>query len=178
MSSLQRSIDDLKELVAFPSVSSTSNRPVSDWVARRLETLGFQVEFSSYQDERGIEKVNVVGRRDPLASASPGHGGLGHGGLAYFAHTDVVPAIGWTGPGGDPFQPMITDNRLYGRGSCDMKGSLAAMLTAASEITAEQQTRPSGSSARRMKKSASQASSTWSNTRKLTEIWWSISRSV
>ncbi len=137
MNPLQRSIDSLKQLIAFPSVSSTSNRPVSDWVAEHLEAIGFEVEQTSYRDEKGIEKVNVVGRRDPIASTSRSPSGL-----AYFAHTDVVPAVGWTGPGGDPFQPCITDDRLYGRGSCDMKGSLAAMLTAAHEITADQQTSP------------------------------------
>ncbi len=59
--------------------------------------------------------------------------------MAYFAHTDVVPAVGWSGPG-KPFEPVVQDNRVYGRGSCDMKGSLAAMIVAASRIDQRQQT--------------------------------------
>jgi acetylornithine deacetylase len=137
MSPLQRTIEYLKELIAFPSVSSTSNREISDWVSERLQAIGFQVEQTSYLDEQRIEKVNVVGRRDPESNAAPDRGGF-----AYFAHTDVVPAIGWTGPGGEPFQPYLTDTRIYGRGSCDMKGSLAAMLAAAHEFTAAQQQSP------------------------------------
>lgn len=137
MNPQQRSIDYLKQLIAFPSVSSTSNRAISDWVAQRLAELGFEVEQTSYRDKAGVEKVNVLGCRAPLAPTSQAPCGL-----AYFAHTDVVPAVGWTGPGGDPFEPCMTEDRLYGRGSCDMKGSLAAMLTAAHEITADQQTSP------------------------------------
>ncbi len=63
-------------------------------------------------------------------------------GLAYFAHTDVVPAIAWTGPGGDPFAAVQLDNKIYGRGACDMKGSLAAMIVAVSQIDAADQTAP------------------------------------
>lgn len=137
MNRLTQTIDQLKELVRFPSVSSTSNRAISDWVAERLETLGFEVEQSKYADAEGIEKVNVVGKRNPMSSSSDRSPGL-----AYFAHTDVVPAVGWTGPGGDPFDPVVTDDRFYARGACDMKGSLATMLSAAGEIDSHQQTAP------------------------------------
>ncbi len=134
---LQRTIETLSQLIAFPSVSSTSNADVSDAVCERLETLGFRVERSDYLDERRLRKVNLVARRDPQANGSASSGGL-----AYFCHTDVVPAIGWTGPGGDPFKPVIQNDHLYGRGACDMKGSLAVMLTAASQVSAAEQTAP------------------------------------
>lgn len=137
MSPFERSLGYLQELIAFPSVSSRSNRSVSDWVSQRLEELGFQVEQTQYSDANGVEKVNVLGRRDPLTRSASESGGL-----AYFCHTDVVPAEGWNGPGGDPFQPWVSEDRIYGRGSCDMKGSLATMLAAAHEITADQQAAP------------------------------------
>jgi acetylornithine deacetylase len=78
-------LDYAKELVAFDSVSSRSNADVSDYVERALKALGFQVERLEYLDAAGVKKVNIVGKRAA---------GSGRGGLAYFAHTDVVPAGG------------------------------------------------------------------------------------
>ena len=134
---LQRTIETLSQLIAFPSVSSTSNADISDAIAERLESLGFLVERGEYLDAQQRRKVNLVARRDPQSRPS-----VSRGGLAYFCHTDVVPAIGWTGPGGDPFTAKIAENHLFGRGSCDMKGSLAVMLTAAAQVTAAEQTAP------------------------------------
>lgn len=136
MSTLDHAIESLKQLVSFPSVSATSNGEVSTDVAARLRELGFSVEQTEYDDPRGVRKVNLVARRDPTSSNS------GKGGLAYFCHTDVVPAEGWTGPGGDPFRGVIEGERIFARGSCDMKGSLVAMMSAASLVPQEQQTRP------------------------------------
>ncbi|WP_372898301.1 M20 family metallopeptidase [Stieleria sp.] len=76
-----------------------------------------------------------------------------HQGLAYFCHTDVVPAKKWVGaptpssPSTDdaaagPFDAVVSDDRVYGRGACDMKGSLAAMLSAVARVDARQQTAP------------------------------------
>ncbi len=137
MSSLQQPIDTLKRLIAFPSVSSSSNRDISDAVSKHLESLGFDVEQSSYKDALGATKVNLVARRDPASKtiAAPS-------GLAYFCHTDVVPADDWTGPGAEPFVGVVQDDRIYGRGSCDMKGSLVAMMAAAAEVIAIDQTAP------------------------------------
>ena len=132
---LTDSIDTLTKLIQFPSVSDTSNESISEWVSDRLSSLGFVIEVSDYVDSRNVRKVNVVARREPASGTS-------HGGIAYFCHTDVVPAVGWTGPGGDPFAAVQQDGKLYGRGSCDMKGSLVAMMAAASTITASKQTAP------------------------------------
>ena len=113
-----------KKLVSFESPSHASNAEVSDFVASQLRQIGFDVELTSYHDHAGIEKVNVVGRAGPATATTPGRSGL-----AYFCHSDVVPAENWTGPGG-PFAPVEQDAKLFGRGSCDMKGSAACMLTA------------------------------------------------
>lgn len=137
MPSLQHSIETLQKLVGHPSVSSTSNTAVSETASEALAELGFDVEKTTYVDPQGVSKTNLVARRAPVASGSSESGGL-----AYFCHTDVVPAEGWTGPGGDPFRSVIHEDRIYGRGSCDMKGSLVAMLSAAARVPAEQQQTP------------------------------------
>ncbi|MCG8648887.1 MAG: M20 family metallopeptidase [Pirellulales bacterium] len=137
MPSLQQTIQWLRSLIAFPSVSSTSNADVSERAGELLDSLGFQVEQTEYLDARGLRKVNLIARRDPFKSHPNTHGGL-----AYFCHTDVVPADGWTGPGGDPFEGVVQGNKLFGRGSCDMKGSLATMLAAAAEFSSPQQVAP------------------------------------
>ena len=120
----------LQSLIRFPSVSSTSNVDVTQYVASLLDGLGFTLSFTDYLDSAGVAKSNLIASR-----------GTGPGGLAYFCHTDVVPADDWTGPG-SAFGPVVQDNCIYGRGSCDMKGSLVAMLSAVSRIQVSEQTAP------------------------------------
>ncbi|NND96192.1 MAG: M20 family metallopeptidase [Pirellulaceae bacterium] len=136
MTSLQNSLDTLGQLISYASVSSTSNAAVSQFVRECLQSLGFAVQRSQYLDADGVEKINLVARRDSTNKQSD------QGGLAYFCHTDVVPAKGWTGPGGDPFTAVIQNDRMYGRGACDMKGSLAAMLSAVARVDPADQTAP------------------------------------
>ncbi len=107
-----------KELVACESPSYLSNLPVSKYAEETLKTLGFKTERLEYDDAEGVRKASIVGKL-----------GEGQGGVAYFGHTDVVPAADWRLEHG-PFDPTVKDNRLYGRGSCDMKGSIACMLAA------------------------------------------------
>ncbi|TWT82272.1 Acetylornithine deacetylase [Planctomycetes bacterium CA13] len=128
-------IEQLKRLIAFPSVSSTSNVSISDYVKEQVGLLGFDVETVRYIDKSGTEKANVLAKRMPP-------GGQSTGGIAYFCHTDVVPANQWTGPGGDPFVATTEGDRVYGRGSCDMKGSLAAFLLAIEQVPIEKQMAP------------------------------------
>ncbi len=114
-----------RELLAFDSVSSKSNVAVTSFVQAALGRLGFEIERLEYDDARGIRKACVVGKL-----------GSGLGGLAYFGHTDVVPADPWFSSDYGPFQPTVKDGRLYGRGSCDMKGSVACMLAAVERVRA------------------------------------------
>ena len=125
---MQLSVVDLtKDLVAIPSASTISNAAVADHLAAQLTRLDFTVERLAYTDEFG-EKVSLVARR-----------GEGDGGLGFFSHTDTVP--GGAGPWA-PFDPTLQDGRLIGRGSCDMKGPLAATIAAAAQVDASQLRKP------------------------------------
>ena len=114
-----------QDLVAFESTSSLSNLPVSDYVQDALERLDFSTERIEFDDSSGVRKANVVGKK-----------GEGIGGMAYFGHTDVVPADPWFTDEHGPFEPTVRDDKLFGRGSCDMKGSIACMLAAAERFSA------------------------------------------
>ena len=112
-----------RSLVAVPSVSRDSNAPVSAVAENHLKELGFEIERQEFLDPAGVPKVNVIGKK-----------GTGTAGLAYFCHTDVVPADSWSVVEHGPFEPTVRNGRLYGRGSCDMKGSLACMLAASNRL--------------------------------------------
>lgn len=83
-------------------------------VAARLEPLGFTVEWLNF----GATK-NILLRRGEAGPL-----------FLFLGHTDVVPPgplAAWSSP---PFEPVIRDGRLYGRGAADMKSGVAAMVTA------------------------------------------------
>jgi succinyl-diaminopimelate desuccinylase len=83
-------------------------------MAERLAALGFRIESLPFN-----EVTNLWARR---GSQRP---------LFCFAgHTDVVPPGPLEQWHSDPFDPVIREGRLFGRGACDMKGALAAMITA------------------------------------------------
>nr|WP_298139984.1 acetylornithine deacetylase [uncultured Pseudomonas sp.] len=116
-----RALEILKRLIAFDTVSSESNLALIDYVRELLLSKG--IESLIVQDESG-RKANLfasVGPRDVP-------------GILLSGHTDVVPAAGqaWSLPA---FQATLKDGRIYGRGSCDMKGFIAlavdTMLAAA-----------------------------------------------
>ena len=126
-----------KELVSFDTVSYRSNRSISETVAQWLEELGFSVEWLEYNDVHGVNKVSLVGKREPGRS-----GEVFGSGVAYMAHTDVVPVDDWETGFNGPFEVVERQGRLYGRGTCDMKGSLASALVAAGRIHKQEQTGP------------------------------------
>ena len=109
------------DLVSYNSASQFSNTPVSRAIARWLRKAGMSVELLNYVDPAGTQKTNVIGKK-----------GDGTGGIALLAHSDVVPAEGWAS---DPFKLTARKDRLYGRGSADMKGSVACMIAAANAFS-------------------------------------------
>ena len=87
-------------------------------LGERLSAMGFELEFMDAGDTR-----NLWARR-----------GQGQPVFAFAGHTDVVPPgplDAWTYP---PFDGVIADGMLHGRGAADMKGSLAAMVTACEDF--------------------------------------------
>jgi len=120
-----------KRLVEFDSTSSVSNSSVSKYLELELTKHGFVVEKIDYLDDKKVKKTNLVAKK-----------GGGQGGLAYCSHSDVVPARKWFTKKFGAFEPTIADERLYGRGSCDMKGSIACMLTAAQQFSWDELKQP------------------------------------
>jgi acetylornithine deacetylase len=123
-----RSIDILARLVAFDTTSRGSNLPLIEFVEAELAKLG------------------VSGRRVPNADGTKANlfatiGPMVEGGIILSGHTDVVPVDGqpWTS---DPFAVTPRDGRLYGRGTCDMKGFLALALAAAPDLAKAPLARP------------------------------------
>ncbi len=109
------------DLVRF----NTSNPPGNEaaavqYVADYLEPLGFEFQYL----EHGEGRRSVIARRK-------GSGGVP--GLVFNGHLDVVPVGGqeWTHP---PFAGETADGKVWGRGSTDMKGGLAAMMVAAKAL--------------------------------------------
>lgn len=105
----------LEKLVSFDTTSSKSNIPLIEFVEGYLASHG--VDSQRVQTEDGLKSSlhAVIGPVD-----KPGIGLSGH--------TDVVPVTGqnWST---DPFKLTQKGSRLYGRGSCDMKGFIACILS-------------------------------------------------
>ncbi len=125
----------LSELVAIPSVNPMG-RPLagdgffegrmSDFLEAWFRSRGVAVERKTIAPGRD----NVLARYEaPDARRT----------ILFDAHQDTVPTDGMTI---DPFRPVVEGGRLYGRGSCDVRGGMAAMLVAFDRLVAE---RPKGS---------------------------------
>ncbi len=116
---MSATLDLAMELIARPSVTP-EDAGCQDLMIARLEKLGFEIERLRFG-----EVDNLWARRGKDAPL-----------FVFAGHTDVVP----TGPleqwDSAPFQPEIREGYLYGRGSADMKGSLAAMVTACERFLA------------------------------------------
>ena len=108
-----------KALIARPSVTP-DDRGCQQLLAGRLEKIGFVIENLRFDDVD-----NLWARRGTTGPL-----------FAFAGHTDVVP----TGPladwDTDPFEPVVRDGYLFGRGTADMKGSIAAMVTACERFIA------------------------------------------
>lgn len=125
---LSRTIDILDDLIAFPTVSADSNLAMVDYLAARLQDCGADVQL--FRDPSGA-KANLFATLGPPKD----------GGIVLSGHSDVVPVTeqNWTS---DPFTMVKQDDRLYGRGTCDMKGFIAATIAMAPTFAQAVRDRP------------------------------------
>jgi acetylornithine deacetylase len=114
--------ETLAELVAIDSVSSRSNAAIVDYLSQRCEAIGLRVKRFSYTDESGVEKINLIALAGMEFAEGPPKVEL-----ALVGHTDTVPYDpNWDGA----LRLTEREGKLYGRGSCDTKGFIAATLAA------------------------------------------------
>lgn len=121
MDHLQAARTALDHLVAFDTTSSRSNSALTQWVADRVARPG--VEVWDLPDPQQQSDGTVLDQRNLLVRIGP----EAPGAWVLSAHTDCVPTTGqpWTS---DPYVVTERDGRLYGRGTCDMKGFLAVAM--------------------------------------------------
>ncbi len=110
----------LCDLIRRPSVTP-DDAGCQDVLKKRLEAAGFVCETMQF-----AEVTNLWARR-----------GTGSPVLCFAGHTDVVPPGATEQWNSDPFDPVIRDGKIYGRGSADMKSGLAAMIVAAERFLVE-----------------------------------------
>ncbi|MBK3777735.1 acetylornithine deacetylase/succinyl-diaminopimelate desuccinylase family protein [Azospirillum brasilense] len=128
--------DDLvaltRDLIRIPTVNPPGDvyTDCAEFLGRRLAGRGFAVEYVRAEGAPGhsdrYPRTNVIAR---IEGREPGPC------VHFNGHIDVVPAgQGWTV---DPFEGVVKDGRVYGRGACDMKGGIAASIIAVEAILEE-----------------------------------------
>ena len=132
-------IDDMREeiirftqeIVKIPTVNPPGDHypKCAELIGKQLEELGLEVELIEVP-ESILEKFNLEGRRINVIGTLKGTSRRPV--LHFNGHYDVVaPGDGWTV---DPFSAKIEHGKMWGRGTCDMKGGVAAMIMAAGAI--------------------------------------------
>ncbi|WP_411880825.1 acetylornithine deacetylase [Polaromonas sp. YR568] len=117
-----QTVSIVKTLVAFDTVSRNSNLPLIDWISDYLLKHGVKSRLTF---DEGRKKANLF--------ATLGSGTSG--GLILSGHTDTVPVDGqkWKTA---PFEAIVSDANIYGRGAADMKGFIGVCLAAVPKILA------------------------------------------
>jgi len=128
---LNHALRVLRDLISIPTVNppGTNYREMSQYLREKLESMGFTVRIIEVPEE-------YLDRNYPYAPQHKGHPryvvlgkyGDGEPAIHFNSHYDVVPP----GPGwdSDPFELRVEGEKLIGRGTSDMKGGIAALLTA------------------------------------------------
>ncbi|WP_426043028.1 acetylornithine deacetylase/succinyl-diaminopimelate desuccinylase family protein [Brevundimonas sp. TWP2-3-4b1] len=129
MDRIEQRTDDLvqltRDLIRFPTINPPGDayRPCAEYIGDRLKARGFQIEYVRAHGAPGdtdqFPRINIMARWE----------GSRPGPCVHFnSHIDVVETgSGWTV---DPFEGVVRDGRVYGRGACDMKGGLASSIIA------------------------------------------------
>jgi len=131
-------VETLQQLVAIPSVNPMGRAVtgpeyyeyrVTDWLEKFFDRLGLLWQRTTVEPLRD----NIVARFD--GDISPSDGGQI---LLLEAHQDTVPVDGMTI---EPWTPTVREGRIYGRGACDIKGGMTAMLGALVRLVEERPAR-------------------------------------
>lgn len=125
-------IELTRDLVRIPTLNPPGDAyaPCAEFIGQRLAMNGFQVTYvraeGAVGDSDRYPRINVVAR---IEGKRPGPC------VHFNGHIDVVlPGQGWTV---DPFAAEVRDGKVFGRGTCDMKGGLAAAIIAVESIVEE-----------------------------------------
>src|ERR1700759_242372 len=121
-------LDLTKLLIGFDTTSRGSNLPLIDFAQELLEAAGAKCRRTF---DSAHNKANLFATLGPDTA----------GGYVLPGHTDVVPVDGqeWSS---DPFKAEVRDNKLFGRGTCDMKGFVGVALSLLPEIARARLKRP------------------------------------
>lgn len=117
---MSKELELLMQLVAIPSITPIDGGCLKI-ITERLQPLGFSAEYINSQTVSNLWLTHGSG--EPV--------------LCFIGHIDVVPTghlEKWQTP---PFTPTIIDGHLHGRGSCDMKGGIVAMVRACEDFVAK-----------------------------------------
>ncbi len=112
----KNSVKILTDLISFKTISGEDNNSLIDYCDNILRNLG-ATSFKTFDDDKKRVNLFATIKAKNLSSKKP---------IILSGHTDVVPVSkGWAT---DPFKATIKKDKLYGRGSCDMKGFIACTL--------------------------------------------------
>ncbi len=133
-SSFPVSLQWVERLVSIDTTSRVPNIGLIEIVRDALAGRGIAATLTRDEQGHGAQWVN-------LFATIPAHDGATNGGVILSGHTDVVPVDGqqWDS---DPFKPEVRDGRLYGRGTCDMKGFIGAVMALVPEMQAVKLAKP------------------------------------
>ena len=117
-------IDEIKlskELIRFPSITPVDAGAIK-FLSKKLKSLGFKCQILEFRDKKSPPIKNLYAR---LGNKEPN--------ICYAGHTDVVPPGNYKDWTTNPFNPIIKNNHLIGRGANDMKSSIACFVSAVSK---------------------------------------------
>ena len=119
----ENSIKILSDLIAFKTISGEDNNSLINYCDDILKKLG-ATSFKTFDKEKKRANLFATLKAKKPNAKVP---------IILSGHTDVVPVSkGWSS---DPFKATIKDDKLYGRGSCDMKGFIACVLAQVPQMT-------------------------------------------
>jgi acetylornithine deacetylase len=121
----------LDRLIAFDTVSTNSDIPAMEYLADQIDGLGFKTALHKSEIARTAQ-ANLVAWSGPSTAD----------GLILSGHLDTVPFAGQPGWKREPLRMEVTDDRVFGRGTTDMKGFLAQCVDAARMIDQKRLQRP------------------------------------